>query len=86
MLSTTASVLSSTLSRVTVFEQNSQHLLLESNDHAVWVDVSLCLDPAAPNSLPFLRESKSIITVIGYIQVSEVRLASPYSVFLFSPS
>lgn len=69
--------------RVILYEDQTQYLLLASRTKAVWVNMSLCIDPSESKSSRFVRESFSIITVFAYVNVSKACLffskKKPYS-------
>ncbi|KAF8311830.1 hypothetical protein DL93DRAFT_2168740 [Clavulina sp. PMI_390] len=58
--------------RVLMYEEETQVLLLASNTHAIWIDISVCVDPTI--SQPFLRDFASIIVVFAHIKQSEAEV------------
>jgi hypothetical protein len=46
-------------------------ILLQDEDRALLVDVSLCVDPKGSDR--WIQEKKGIITVIGYLELASVR-------------
>ncbi|EPT02644.1 hypothetical protein FOMPIDRAFT_1117929 [Fomitopsis schrenkii] len=61
-----------TAGRLLMYEQETSMMLLAHGEIAVLVDLSLCLEPF--KATPWLKESHSILTVIGTLE----ELDSPY--------
>lgn len=67
------------------YDPSTYVLILVDPPHAVLVDMSLCLDPSQP--LPFLRELRGNLMVMGTLDYSETPLDIPMiSKFADAPS
>lgn len=67
------------MNRILSYDRHAHLLLLSSGMYAVLVDPSLCLDPDEP--MPFLREPRMKIEVLGEVErvnVRDERLAQFY--------
>ncbi|KAI9067099.1 hypothetical protein FKP32DRAFT_1609620 [Trametes sanguinea] len=53
----------------------NQTIMIHDGEDALLVDVSLCLNPGA--SSPWLRESRTIVMALGYLELSERQLPLP---------
>lgn len=57
--------------RLLVYDRDTSMMLLADGESALLVDLTLCLDPFKPT--PWLKESNSILTIIGSLDEVEVR-------------
>ncbi|KAL7281267.1 hypothetical protein ACG7TL_004575 [Trametes sanguinea] len=53
----------------------NQTVLIHDGEDALLVDVSLCLNPGA--SAPWLRESRTVVMALGYLELSDRQLPLP---------
>ncbi|TDL25973.1 hypothetical protein BD410DRAFT_559686 [Rickenella mellea] len=61
--------------RLLSFDDETQLILLQDDSsHAVLVDVSLCIDPM--QTPPELRDTRTIVNIVGYLETSNVRISS----------
>lgn len=58
--------------RILGYDASTYLLILADPPQAVLVDISICLDPS--QSLPFLKELRGNLMVMGTVEYSEVRL------------
>lgn len=65
------SILSIDCARMLSYDLLAATVLLQHNDAAVLVDVSLCVDPKTSGR--WIREKKDVISVVGYLERSPVR-------------
>jgi hypothetical protein len=67
-------IVSNNADRVLSYDSITALILLQDEDTALLVDVSLCVDPKG--SRKWIQERKGVITVIGYLEHSSVRHAN----------